>query len=720
VVLTGTNLLDDPSVHGVVVNWRDDTERVRAEETLKESEERFRTTFENAPVGVALIGLDGRRFRANRSLCKMLGFSEEDLLGVNYLEHVHPDDRQISTEHFQRALEEGAGSYELVRRYLRADGHVVWNLTSVSLIRDSKGNPSYFVCLHQDITERKQAEERLRRSEISLAAAQERAHLGSWEWDIRTDEVRWSDEHYRIFGYAPQSFTPTYETHYLNAIHPEDRECVEQAINEAFEGKPHSIDYRIVRPGDEVRHVYSHGEVLFDEGGEEPVGMAGTVQDITERKLAEELLHHQAFHDLLTDLPNRQLFVDRLKQALRRTKRRPRRKVAVLFMDLDNFKGVNDSLGHELGDRLLVAVGERLRGGLRPEDTLARFGGDEFTVLVDDVENSADAVRVAGRVIEALREPFVLESRELFIKPSIGIALGTARTSSSDELLREADTAMYQAKEEGLGYRVFEPVMYEQALRRLKMENELQRAIENEQFVVHYQPIIDLRSEEVWGMEALVRWRHPERRLLDPKEFIATAEKSALVVPMGEQVLEKACKQAKEWQEEHLRTPPLVMAVNLSATQVERSDLDRTVEGVLEKTGFEASRLSLDITETVYIDTLEGHTAALDNLKKMGVGISIDDFGTGYSSLAYLKRIPADTLKIDRSFIKGIGEDLEDTAIVQMVIDLAHTLGMEAIAEGVESEVQAEQLKEMGCDRGQGFYFAKPLSPEEATRFLSR
>jgi EAL domain-containing protein (putative c-di-GMP-specific phosphodiesterase class I) len=281
---------------------------------------------------------------------------------------------------------------------------------------------------------------------------------------------------------------------------------------------------------------------------------------------------------------------------------------------------------------------------------------------------------------------------------------------------------MYRAKGEGVGYRVFEPAMYEQAQRRLRLENELRRAIGSGEFVVCYQPIVDLRSdEEAWGMEALVRWNHPERGLLDPEGFVPAAEESGLVVPMGEWVLKEACKQAKGWQERHPRIPPLVMAVNLSARQLRRPDLASVVEGVLKESGLEASSLSLDITETVYIKGLEeGHTAALDELKRLGVRISIDDFGTGYSSLSYLKRLPADALKMDRSFVRGLGEDIEDTALVKMIVDLAHTFGMEVVAEGVESGAQARQLKEMGCDLAQGFHFAEALPAEAASEFLAR
>jgi len=276
---------------------------------------------------------------------------------------------------------------------------------------------------------------------------------------------------------------------------------------------------------------------------------------------------------------------------------------------------------------------------------------------------------------------------------------------------------MYRAKEEGLGYRVFEPVMYEQTLRRLKLENDMKRAIEAEEFVVRYQPIVDLWTGEAWGMEALVRWQHPERGLLDPKEFVPGAEESGLVVPMGERVLKEACRWAKQWQERCPRTPPLTMSVNLSARQLQRPDLVKIVEETLEETKVEACCLCLDITETVCIGASKDHSAALDKLKRLGACISIDDFGAGYSSLAYLKRLPADTLKIDRSFVAGLGEDAEDSAIVRMIVELAHTLGMRIIAEGVESEEQAEQLREMGCDLGQGYYFAEPLPPEEAFEF---
>jgi predicted signal transduction protein with EAL and GGDEF domain len=349
---------------------------------------------------------------------------------------------------------------------------------------------------------------------------------------------------------------------------------------------------------------------------------------------------------------------------------------------------------------------------------LARLGGDEFAVLIEEVDAPSDVAKLAERIVECFREPFGVDGHEITILPSIGIALGSARLQTAENLLRNADTAMYQAKEQDAGYRVFDPNMYEQVLRRLNLENNLRRAIEAEEFVVHYQPMVDLRSGEVRRLEALVRWEHPEQGLLSPSQFVAVAEVVGLVVPIGKWVLEQACCEVQEWQRKHPHIPPLVMCVNLSAKQLQHPGVVQIVKETLEETGLEPRCLSLDITESVYIEALRDHTTALDELKRMGVHISIDGFGTGYSSLSYLKRLPADTLKIDKSFVKGMGDDAKDRAIVQMVIDLVHTLDMEVVAEGVESEEQAKQLKAMGCDLGQGFHFAKPLSTEALSEFL--
>jgi diguanylate cyclase (GGDEF)-like protein len=387
-------------------------------------------------------------------------------------------------------------------------------------------------------------------------------------------------------------------------------------------------------------------------------------------------------------------------------------------MDLDRFKVVNDSLGHEAGDRLLVVASERLEGCLRPEDTLARFGGDEFVVLVEDVERPEQAIHVAERLVECLEDPFVLEGRELFVRASVGIAFGTALTKSADDLLRDADTAMYRAKYEGLDYALFDPGLYEQAVRRLELENDLRRAVEREELVLHYQPIFDFGSKEVWGVEALVRWEHPERGLLEPAEFIALAEQTGLIVPIGRWVLHEACQRTKWWQQSYPRSAPLRVVVNLSAVQLHHPGGEESIREALASSGLGAESLSLDITESAFIDALNGAGLVLGRLEELGVGICIDDFGVGYSSLSYLKRLPADTLKIDKTFVKSVGENVEDKAIAGMVVDLAHTLGMKVIAEGVETEGQVALLEEMGCDMAQGFHFERALPPEAVTELL--
>jgi diguanylate cyclase (GGDEF)-like protein/PAS domain S-box-containing protein len=520
----------------------------------------------------------------------------------------------------------------------------------------------------------------------------------------------------RVLGHRPEELIGKSAFDY---VHPENIEFVSSSFAKALKisGVRPPMEFR-VRAGDgSWRHVEVICNNLFSDSNVQ--GMIVNARDVTERKRAEEQLRYQALHDLLTDLPNRRLFVDRLQQALRRTSRQPERQVAVLFMDLYNFKVLNDSVGHETGDKLLVAVAKRLRGLMRPEDTFARFGGDEYTVLIEDIEDPADAMRVADRIVEGFRKPFVLDGQEFFAAASIGIAYGSDSTTSPEEVLGNADAAMYRAKEGGaLGYEVFDESMHVQALERLELENDLRRALEAQEFVVHYQPIVDLRSGEVQGVEALVRWNHPERGLLNPEEFVPVAEEIGLIVSMGDVVLEEACRWAVRWQEEHPSLSSLLMNVNLSARQLQRPDLITTVEGVLQRTGLDPTCLTLDVTETVYVKVLEGNTAALNELRQLGVKISIDDFGVGYSSLAYLKRLPADILKLDKSFVEGLGEDLEDTAIIQMVIGLARTLGIEVIAEGVNGEA-VTILKEMGCNLAQGFFFSEPLPPEEVPRLLA-
>jgi diguanylate cyclase (GGDEF)-like protein len=457
---------------------------------------------------------------------------------------------------------------------------------------------------------------------------------------------------------------------------------------------------------------------IYDEAGE-LVAIEGISRDVTERQALKEQLEHQAFHDILTDLPNRHLFMDRLGQTLRRTERRQERKVALLFMDLDNFKIVNDSLGHELGDKLLVALVERLRGSLRPEDTLARLGGDEFTVLIEDVESPENVVRVAERIVEDLREHFIIEERELFVRASIGIALGDARTKSEVDLLRDADMAMYRAKDEAADYRMFDPGMYERVLERLELENDLRRALEKEEFRVNYQPKFLLgqpdRAEEV---EALIRWEHPQRGFMLPEEFIPIAEETGLIISIGGWVMKEACHSLAWWQERHPSEPPLGMCVNLSARQVRHPGLLQDVRSALRESGLEPGSLTLEITEGALLKDSELLKIIFGELKALGVRLAIDDFGKEYSSLSYLKRLPVDVLKINGSFVESLGKDSTNTTIVETVISLAHSLDLEVTGEGVERAEQLEHLKRMECDFVQGYYLVRPRPSEEVEPLL--
>ena len=437
---------------------------------------------------------------------------------------------------------------------------------------------------------------------------------------------------------------------------------------------------------------------------------------------SEELFRYQALHDPLTGLPNRILFMDRLKHALDRAHRRTG-KIAVLFLDLDNFKVINDGLGHKAGDQLLISVGKRLRESLRSEDTLARLGGDEFTILLEDVSDAGGATRMAEKIAMRLEAPFELEGREVSVKASIGIVSSSALGGdcNPDELLRDADTAMYEAKKKGKsGYEVFHPDLGSRAMRRLELEGDMNRAVKEGEFRVYYQPLVELETNRISEVEALVRWEHPERGLLAPGEFLPLAEETGLILPIGRFVLKEAGRQVREWQEERRPSePPLMLAVNLSARQFRQPDLVGDISRTLEETGLDPRTLKLEITESIAVDDLESTVDTLRELKGMGVKLAIDDFGTGYSSLSYLRRFPIDVLKVARPFVDGLGHDREDTAVVSATIAFAKALNLRVTGEGIETAEQLGQLRALGCDSGQGFYFAKPLPSDAASALLS-
>ena len=523
----------------------------------------------------------------------------------------------------------------------------------------------------------------------------------------------------RVLGYKPENgighspFRPP-------LMHPDDADRV-QGVFAGIIGSPGAeatVDFRLRHAdGKWVQVEATTKNMLADPS---IGGIVVNYRDITQRRTLEERLRYQAFHDPLTEMPNRALFMDRLGHALTRAER-SKEAAAVLFLDLDNFKLVNDSLGHEVGDMLLVSVAERLQTCMRAEDTAARFGGDEFTVLLEGVMDVNDAVRVADKIMRALSAPFVLESREVFVTTSIGIVLGTSGRERPTDLLRNADVALYRAKANGKAtYEVFDALMNVQALERLDLEADLRRAIERREFAVHYQPQLELQTGSIMGWEALVRWMHPERGPIPPGAFLSVAEETGLIFQIGSQVLEEACRQAQEWHEQHPNADaPLRMSVNISARQLQRPDeLVREVVRVLEETRLAPDRLVLEITESMLMGDAEYNVDVLGKLKDLGIRIAVDDFGTGYSNLAYLKRFPVDLLKVDKSFVDGLEDDSDDSAIVKAIIDLARAMGMRTVAEGIETTGQASQLRDLECELGQGYYFSEPLPAAEASALL--
>jgi diguanylate cyclase (GGDEF)-like protein/PAS domain S-box-containing protein len=523
-----------------------------------------------------------------------------------------------------------------------------------------------------------------------------------------------------LTGYPPEELIGNRNASYAELIHPSDRERIWREVQTALEERrPFRITYRIRNSRGEERWVWEQGRAVGEQGG--TAILEGFITDVSDRKRFEDQLYHDTFHDRLTALPNRALFMDRLERSLHRWQRHPRDLFAVLCLDLDRFKLINDSLGHQFGDDLIVAVALRLADFLGPEHTVARLGGDEFAILLEELEHPSEAVRIAERIGEVLRTPIHLKERELFITGSTGVALSANRYDRAEDLLRDAEIAMYRAKALGGGrHEIFDSAMHHRAVAMLQIESDLRRAVHREEFYLQYQPIVALEDGHTIGFEALLRWRHPEQGTVPPEEFIPVAEETGLIVPIGRWVLRQAATTMRTWQKRYPALAEMTMAVNLSSHQFSQSDLVEEVAEILTECGLAGSNLRLELTESVIMERAELTAGMLSRMKALDIQLSVDDFGTGYSSLSYLHRFPLDTVKIDRSFVGAMGRDRENLEIVRTIVTLAHALEMDVVAEGVETPDQAQQLKAMGCEYAQGRHFAAPLDGEDLNERLSR
>jgi len=565
----------------------------------------------------------------------------------------------------------------------------------------------------------KRAQEALKESEERYALAARGSNDGLWDWNVTANVVHFSPRWKVMLGYQENEIGDTPEE-WFDRIHDADRARVkgELTAHQNRQTSHFESEHRMLHKDGTFRWMLSRGLAIYGEKGN-ALRMAGSQTDITEGKVS----------DPLTGLPNRLLFIDRLSRLIKHAKRRKNQSFAVLFMDLDGFKMINDSMGHLIGDQLLVAVAARLEKCLRATDTLARLGetftvarlgGDEFTVLLDDLKDPNDAKTAAERLMKALSAPFVLGGKEVFTSVSIGIALSSPNYEQPDEILRDADTAMYRAKSLGKArFEVFDADMRASVMARLQLETDLRRALERREFSNFYQPIVDLASGDIAGFEALLRWRHPTRGLLGPGEFIGVAEETGLIRELGWWNLGEACRQISEWRTSSKSHSHLTVSVNLSAKQFLQPNLVQEIGNLLKESGLPAEALKLEITESTVMGDPSAAVEMLQQIKALGIRLAIDDFGTGYSSLSYLHRFPLDTLKIDRSFISDINADGEGMEIARTILPMANNLRLDVIAEGVETIEQVLLLKKLQCKYGQGFYFSRPLSAEGITALLT-
>lgn len=698
-----------------------ENQRLRSELLeLAEREERFRQIAENVrEVFFVISAKTDEILYISPTYEKVWGRSCQSLYKEpqSWLLAIHPEDSFKAIATIETQFRTG-DDFEEEYRIIRPDKSICWVRVRAFPVRDVMGKVDRFVGIAEDITKRREAEEALRKSEEQFRLTFEMAPIGM---AISTLEGKFTRVNYALCDALGYSEAELLELSFAEISHPDDWEThrsLQQVLIDSEELN-FQIEKRFIAKNGQVVDTLVKVLLVRDEDGL-PLHFNNQIVDITERKSMEQQLFHDALHDALTGLPNRALFMDRLEQQLKKSQSQDNHLFAVLFLDLDRFKVVNDSVGHLVGDKLLIQIARRLEKSIAPTDTVARLGGDEFTILLEDISSKSEATLVAESIYQTLTFPFYVDGYELFTTASIGIALSSQGYEKPEEILRDADLTMYRAKEQGKArYEVFDCSLRDRALQRLELETDLRRALEREEFEVYYQPITSLALGTLAGFEALARWNHPTKGKIPPADFIPICEETGLIVPLGNWLLKKACQVTRNWQLKYPQHPAIKMSVNLSAQQFREPQLVEEVEAVLSETGLPGKFLKLEITESVLIDNLETVTEIIHSLRKREIQFSIDDFGTGYSSLSYLHRFPVDTIKIDRSFVSQMKADGENSAIVKAIVTLAHMLEMDIIAEGIETTAQLAQLKLLQCEYGQGFFFSRPLSEADAEAFVA-
>jgi len=693
-------------------------QRHRVERALRLETHRFEQLYENTPLAILVSDDDDNVIAVNPAFESLFGFSRTEVISNQINDLITPPERVDEASWLSRRTFGGETVAQRTVR-LRKDGTPVpVQVFGVPVIQDGKVELVYGIYVDQ--TERLRAEAALRESKEKFRSLAEQSLQGIFV--IKHGAMVYANKMMSdITGFELSEFLQFDQPQLERIIHPADRPFVIAAANgfQLGDGRvsPQS-EYRLITKQGSVKWVLQQTRTVRFDG---ELGVEGVLVDITKRKHAEEQLLQSTLHDPLTGLPNRASFHDRVDLAMERASGRDESPFAVLFLDLDRFKLINDGYGHQAGDRLLVEIAHRLRRAVRPGDTVARLGGDEFTVLIPDVQGQSEAESVAQRIHDSLSKPFQVGDQEVFTSASTGIALSSVRYDNPDEILRDADIAMYRAKAEGRArHFVYDESMHPMVLSQLQLENDLRRALDHEEFVLHYQPIVNASSGRIVACEALLRWQHPVRGLLPPSEFLSMAEETGLINPIGEWVLLTGCRQASAWMTELNGDGSPAVSINLFSRQFSRLELVVYIQKVLEEMQLPADLLQLEITESAIIDVPELAIDVMHRLRSLGVKVHLDDFGTGYSSLAYLQRFAIDTLKIDRGFIQRLGSNGGGVEIVQTIITLAQNLGMDALAEGIETTEQLEIIRDLGCAYGQGYLFAKPMPPEEIIELIRR